>query len=137
MEFELYKINYNQKNNHYKMNVLFFDVGQADSQLIIYKDQTMLIDAGNVSDGKEITKAIKSLGINQIDYVIGTHVHEDHIGGMSDIIDEFEIGTTKSLCLIHEFLFSDIYDFAGKIRDVNIAKGNFRFASSIYFAITS
>lgn len=75
-----------------KMNVLFFDVGQADSQLIIYKDQTMLIDAGNVSDGKEITKAIKSLGINQIDYVIGTHVHEDHIGGMSDIIDEFEIG---------------------------------------------
>lgn len=34
--------------------------------------------------------------------------------------------------MIHEFLFSDIYDFAGKIREVNLAKGNFRFASSIY-----
>lgn len=47
-------------------------------------------------------------------------------------INEFENGTTKGLCMIHEFLFSDIYDFAGKLRKVNIAKGNFRFASSIY-----
>lgn len=47
-------------------------------------------------------------------------------------IDEFEVGTTKGLCMIHEFLFSDIYDFAGKIRNVDLAKGNFRFASSIY-----
>ena len=47
-------------------------------------------------------------------------------------IDEFEIGTTKGLCMIHEYLFSDIYDFSGKIREVNIAKGNFRFASFIY-----
>ena len=47
-------------------------------------------------------------------------------------IDEFEIGTTKGLCNIHKYLFSDIYDFAGKIRKVNISKGNFRFASVIY-----
>lgn len=47
-------------------------------------------------------------------------------------ISEFEVGTTKGLCDIHKFLFSNIYNFAGKIRDVNIAKGNFRFASSIY-----
>ena len=47
-------------------------------------------------------------------------------------IDEFEIGTTQGLCQIHKFLFEDIYDFAGKIREVNIAKGNFRFASSMY-----
>ena len=44
----------------------------------------------------------------------------------------FEIGKFKSLAKIHEFLFDDIYDFAGKIRNVNIAKGNFRFASVIY-----
>ena len=47
-------------------------------------------------------------------------------------INEFEIGTFKGLSNIHEFLFSDIYDFAGKIRSVNIAKGNFRFAPVIY-----
>ena len=47
-------------------------------------------------------------------------------------IDEFEVGTTKGLCMIHNFLFDDIYDFAGKIRKDNIAKGNFRFASAMY-----
>ena len=47
-------------------------------------------------------------------------------------IDEFEVGTFKGLSLIHKFLFNDIYYFAGKIREENIAKGNFRFASAMY-----
>ena len=47
-------------------------------------------------------------------------------------INEFEVGTTKGLCDIHRFLFSDIYSFAGEVREVNLAKGNFRFASAIY-----
>lgn len=47
-------------------------------------------------------------------------------------INEFEIGTFIGLSEIHEILFSDIYDFAGKIRKENIAKGNFRFASVMY-----
>lgn len=50
----------------------------------------------------------------------------------SNKIEEFEIGTFKGLSSIHNFLFSDIYPFAGKIRKENIAKGNFRFASCIY-----
>ena len=47
-------------------------------------------------------------------------------------INEFEVGTTKGLCDIHRFLFSDIYSFAGEVREVNLAKGNFRFAASMY-----
>ena len=47
-------------------------------------------------------------------------------------INEFEVGTTKGLCDIHKYLFSDIYGFAGKIRDVNLAKGSFRFAPAMY-----
>jgi len=47
-------------------------------------------------------------------------------------INEFEVGTFNGLAKIHEYLFSDIYDFAGKIRKENIAKGNFRFASVMY-----
>ena len=47
-------------------------------------------------------------------------------------IDQVEIGTFKGLSFIHEYLFGEIYDFAGKIRDVNIAKGNFRFAPLMY-----
>ena len=44
-------------------------------------------------------------------------------------INTIEVGTFKGLAQIHNYLFSDIYDFAGKMRTVNIAKGNFRFAS--------
>ncbi len=47
-------------------------------------------------------------------------------------IEQIEIGTFKGLSQIHSYLFGDIYDFAGKIRDVNIAKGNFRFAPLMY-----
>jgi len=47
-------------------------------------------------------------------------------------INEIEVGTFKGLSSIHKYLFSDVYNFAGKIRDVNLAKGNFRFAPSMY-----
>ena len=47
-------------------------------------------------------------------------------------IDHFEIGTTKGLQQIHHYLFQGLYDFAGAIRTNNIAKGNFRFANSLY-----
>ncbi len=47
-------------------------------------------------------------------------------------INEIEVGTFKGLSEIHEFLFSEIYEFAGNIRSVNIAKGNFRFAPVMY-----
>lgn len=48
------------------------------------------------------------------------------------LFDSLKVGTFSSLSYIHHFLFSDIYDFAGKIRKVNIAKGNFRFAPALY-----
>lgn len=47
-------------------------------------------------------------------------------------LNDFEVGTTKGLCDIHKYLFEDIYYFAGEIRKVNIAKGNFRFAAVLY-----
>ena len=50
----------------------------------------------------------------------------------SGSLDTFEVGTFKGLSAIHKYLFDEIYDFAGKIRTVNIAKGNFRFAPVMY-----
>ncbi len=76
-----------------KLNILFFNVGQADCQLIISNGQTLLIDAGNSRDGEKIVNAIRGLGISRLDYVVGTHVHEDHAGGMSYIVNSFDIGT--------------------------------------------
>jgi len=50
------------------------------------------------------------------------------------ILETFEIGTFRGLAAIHGYLFQDVYDFAGKMRTVNIAKGNFRFAPVLYLA---
>ena len=47
-------------------------------------------------------------------------------------IDGMEVGTTRGLQQIHAYLFGGLYDFAGHIREVNISKGNFRFANSLY-----
>ena len=69
------------------LHIYFIDVGQADSILIQNDDSSMLIDAGNNEDGEDIVKFIKEKGITKLDYVIGTHPHEDHIGGLDDVIN--------------------------------------------------
>ena len=53
----------------------------------------------------------------------------------NNIVEEFEVGKFSGLAKIHKFLFEDLYDFAGKLRTVNIAKGNFRFASVMYLDV--
>lgn len=75
----------------------------------------MLIDAGDNEDGPLLVKYIKRLGIRKIDYLIGTHVHEDHIGGMDNIIKEFEIGeiyipytTNKSKRKFYEDVINEV-----------------------------
>ena len=50
----------------------------------------------------------------------------------SSYLNEYEAGTFRMLAAIHKYLFEPIYDFAEKVRDVNMAKGNFRFAPVIY-----
>ena len=52
----------------------------------------------------------------------------------SGMLDNLSVGTFESLSIIHKYLFEDIYDFAGEIRKVNIAKNNFRFAPLIYLS---
>lgn len=74
------------------LQIYYFDVGQADSTLIINNGHSMLIDAGNNEDGEKLVTYIKEeLNITTIDYVVGTHPHEDHIGGLDDIINNFNI----------------------------------------------
>ena len=48
------------------------------------------------------------------------------------LLDQFEVGTFQGLAQIHQYLFGEIYNFAGQVRTVNIAKGNFRFAPVLY-----
>ena len=73
------------------LEVSFIDVGQADSILIENEGHYMLVDAGNNEDGEKLVTYFKEQNINTFDYVVGTHPHEDHIGGLDDIINNFKI----------------------------------------------
>lgn len=100
--------------NNDKLNIIYFYVGQADSTFIKLKDKTMLIDAGNNEDGNNIVNYLKSIGINKIDYLIGTHADEDHIGGLDDVVKNLEIGK-----IYMPELGSDSKNFKNVIKQVN------------------
>lgn len=75
------------------LTVHYIDVGQADSILISCGDDYMLIDGGNRSDGDLVVDYLKDLGITTLDYVVGTHPHEDHMGGLDEVLKEFSVET--------------------------------------------
>jgi competence protein ComEC len=74
------------------MRVHFIDVGQADSAFIeLGNGQTMLVDAGRSCNASTIVNYIKGLQYETIDYVVASHPHDDHIGGMATVLDSFNI----------------------------------------------
>ena len=62
--------------------VHFIDVGQADAALILCDGEAMLIDGGNAADSNVIYTYLKKHEVKHLDYVIATHAHEDHVGGL-------------------------------------------------------
>lgn len=76
-----------------KLIVHFIDVGQGDSTFIQFPNgETSLIDGGSRQYGERVVNYIKDLGIEKIDYLIATHPHEDHIGGLPEVVRNFKIG---------------------------------------------
>lgn len=74
------------------LTVHYIDVGQGDSEFIEFPDgQTMLIDAGEREYGGEVCDYIASLGYSQITYVVATHPHSDHIGGLPQVFESFDV----------------------------------------------
>ena len=82
---------FKETENTNTLDITYLDVGQADSILIQNEGHNMLIDAGNNEDGPLLVQYFKEQNITKFDYLITTHPHEDHIGGMDDIINNFDI----------------------------------------------
>lgn len=78
------------------LTVHFIDVGQADSALLRCDGQTMLIDGGNVEDSSLLVSYLENQGVEYLDYVVCTHAHEDHVGGLSGPLNTCTVGTVFS-----------------------------------------
>jgi len=83
------KFNLDLKNN---MVTHFIDVGQGDCILIQVNSKNLLIDSGTSDSKQALIRYLKNNNITKLDYVVETHPHEDHIGGMASVIKTFDIG---------------------------------------------
>lgn len=75
------------------ISVTYLNVGQGDSELIQVNGKNMLIDAGTNAGAQDLVKDLKNRGIKTIDIAIATHPHEDHIGGMDEVLENFDVNS--------------------------------------------
>ncbi len=81
-----------EKAEESKLKVHFIDVGQGDATLLECDGEYMLIDAGGNDKGTAIQLYLTKQGVKELKYVVGTHAHEDHIGGMDVVVTKFSCG---------------------------------------------
>lgn len=84
-----------------RLTVRFLDVGQADAILVTTENHAMLIDGGNVGDADIVYTVVKREAPGGLDYVVGTHAHEDHIGGLTAAYKAGPVANT--LCPVTEY----------------------------------
>lgn len=98
----------NTSDNNSGLIVYFLDVGQADCTLIqLPNGEEVLIDAGNYGDGSYIKNYLENLNVDDIEYFILTHPHEDHIGSAKEIINNF---TVKKIYMPDVLASSNLYE---------------------------
>jgi beta-lactamase superfamily II metal-dependent hydrolase len=74
-----------------EIRVYYLNVGQGDSILLQTDENAVLIDAGEYSVRRELLSYLRDAGVTTLDYLIATHPHEDHIGGMIPVLDNFTV----------------------------------------------
>ena len=87
----------------------FIDVGQGDCTFIAANGVTMLVDCGEYAVSSDVVSYLKSLGVGKLDYIIATHPHSDHMGGMARIIDTFDAGEVMIPHIPEEQLPNAVY----------------------------
>lgn len=91
------------------IEVHFIDVGQADAALVVCDGKTMLIDGGNAEDSDLMYTYLQKHGVKHLDYVIVSHAHEDHVGGVSGALNYASVGTV--FCPVTEYESSPFKSF--------------------------
>lgn len=81
--------------------VHFIDVGQGDSALILCDGEAMLIDGGEASQSSKIYAYLKAHGVDHLEYMVATHAHSDHVGGLSGALNYASVDT--ALCPVTEY----------------------------------
>lgn len=74
-----------------KLEIIFFDVGKADSFFMQCGGENLLMDAGEEDDGAYVAEQLRKMGVRTIDHFIITHFDKDHVGGAPQIINEFDV----------------------------------------------
>lgn len=80
-----------EQNESGKMYVSFINVDQGNCALIVCGEDAILVDSGETGEAQNVINYLNNLGIKELDCVIATHPHSDHIGGMTKLLYEFEI----------------------------------------------
>ena len=93
--------------------VYFIDVGQADAALVVCDGKTMLIDGGNSADSNLIYSFLQKKGVSHLDYIIATHAHEDHVGGLSGALNYATVGTVY--CPVKSYSSNAFNNFAKNV----------------------
>ena len=110
--------------------VHFIDVGQADASLVICDGKTMLIDGGNSDDSSLIYSYLRDHGIDHLDYVVCTHAHEDHVGGLSGALSYATVG--KVFSPVEAYNSRAFENFVNKVDDrgksITVPKAGDRFS---------
>ncbi len=94
--------------------VYFIDVGQADAALVICDGEAMLIDGGNSADSSLIYSFLKGIGVSHLEYIVATHAHEDHVGGLSGALNYATVGTVY--CPTTAYSSNAFESFVGSVK---------------------
>lgn len=109
------------------LRIRFLDVGQADAALLFCDGETMLIDGGNKADGDLIYTVLRDEGVQTLDYLICTHAHEDHVGGLASALTVADAEVIY--CPVTEYDSRAFENFATRAHEITVPEAG----DSFYF----